>query len=179
MRIFPLTVSLGLALNLISHSAQAVVFPDGRVSFDKSPVLISATATFNSIRVWGATYYFTINLPDGAGEPLEKLVISQRQAPENIDFYLERTISFVGSPSNKQEQLNLQASYDQETGGVAVVFDPPIPPGALITVGLKPKRNPDYSGVYLFGVTAFPAGEKPLGLYLGVRSLSFYDLGYW
>ena len=183
MRIFPLNISLslglGLALNLISYPAQAVVFPDGRVSFDKSPVLIDAMTTFNSIYVWGATYYFTINLPDSAGEPLQKLVISQRQAPETIDFYVNDTVAFNGTHSKKQEKLNLQANYDEETGGIAIIFDPPIPPGTTFTVGLKPKRNPDFSGVYLFGVTAFPTGEKPLSLYLGVRSLSFYDLGNW
>jgi hypothetical protein len=182
MRIFPLlniSLVLGLALNPISYPAQAVVFPDGRVSFDKSPVLIDAMTTFNSIEVWGATYYFTINLPDSAGEPLQKVIISQRRAQETINFYVNETVAFNGTQSNKQEKLNLQANYDEETGGIAVIFDPPIPPGTTFTVGLKPKRNPYFSGVYLFGVTVFPAGEKPLSLYLGVRSLSFYNLGNW
>ena len=66
-------------------------------------------------------------------------------------------------------------SQDEETGAITVIFANPIPPGTTFTVRLKPKRNPDLGGVYLFGVTAFPWGEKPDGLYLGAGRLQFYQ----
>lgn len=58
---------------------------------------------------------------------------------------------------------------------ITAEFATPIPPGTTVTVGLKPRKNPQYDGVYLFGVTAFPAGETVQELYLGVRRLHFYD----
>jgi hypothetical protein len=58
-----------------------------------------------------------------------------------------------------------------------VTFDPPVPPGKIITIGLRPTRNPLYDGVYLFRVTAFPPGEKATGQFLGFGRLQFYTDG--
>jgi hypothetical protein len=48
-----------------------------------------------------------------------------------------------------------------------VVFEPAIAPGKTVTVALRPVQNPNFPGVYLFGVTAFPPGEKVHGQFLG------------
>ena len=159
-------------------STEAVQLADGTVSFEKSPRLINAVTTFNAVRVWSAKYYFTIYLPDNAGEPLEQVTIQQRQGVEDIRFQLEKTFAFEGTHRDKGERLTLQAvSKDEQTNTISVTFDPPIPPGQTFTIGLKPRRNPRYSGIYLFGITAFPAGEKPRSLYLGVGRLQFYRGG--
>ncbi|HEY9294790.1 MAG TPA: DUF2808 domain-containing protein [Phormidium sp.] len=42
-------------------------------------------------------------------------------------------------------------------------------------MALDPVRNPCFSGVYLFGVTAFPQGEKAHGQFLGFGRFHFYD----
>jgi hypothetical protein len=46
---------------------------------------------------------------------------------------------------------------DAETNAIAVNFDQPVRPGEVVTIGLKPRRNPRYSDIYLFSVTAFPS----------------------
>ena len=154
----------------------AVQFPNGRTAFNKSPLLQNAVTTFSGVRIRGATYYFILELPANAGEPLQKVVISQRQGQEDISFRLEKTVAYTGTHRRKQEQLNLKnVSQDEETEAITVVFDQPIPPGTTFTVGLKPKRNPRFGGIYLFGVTAFPIGEKPDGLYLGAGRLQFFQ----
>ncbi|MBE9166316.1 DUF2808 domain-containing protein [Pleurocapsales cyanobacterium LEGE 06147] len=146
-----------------------------RSFFRKSPRLLNATTTFSSVRAWGATYYFTIQLPHDAGDSLGKIAIAQRQAPDEISFYLDRTVAFEGTHRRKGETLNIESvTQDEQTGTIAVTFVPPIPAGTTLTVGLRPKRNPDYSGVYLFGVTTVPAGKNPHSLYLGVGRLTFY-----
>ncbi|MGK7952937.1 MAG: DUF2808 domain-containing protein [Xenococcaceae cyanobacterium] len=176
----PTVVTVLLSTGLIFSStnvltAKAVQFPDGRVAFDKSPLLRNAISTFNTVRAWGSTYYFTVELPADAGEPLQKIVINQRQGADDISFRLERTVAYNGTHRNKQEQLSLETvSQDEETEAITVNFAKPIPPGTIFTVGLKPKRNPDFDGIYLFGVTAFPTGDKPDGLYLGVGRLQFF-----
>jgi len=57
-----------------------------------------------------------------------------------------------------------------------VTFDPPVTPGKR-SIGLRPVRNLRFSGVYLFGVTAYPVGEKSHGQFLGFGRLHFYGGG--
>jgi hypothetical protein len=73
-------------------------------------------------------------------------------------------------------QLKLkEVREDGEAGGVVVVFDVPVEPGTMVTVALRPYQNPRYEGVYLFGVTAFPRGEKAFGQFLGYGRFHFYS----
>jgi len=178
MRILKLAIALSFTIVIFFlklPSIQAVKLPDGRVAFEKSPRLTNVITTFNSTSVWGAKYYFTLELPENAGEPLSKVIIQQREGVEAIRFQLEKTLAFEGNHTDKGENLTVKnVTQDEETGEISVIFDQEISPGTTFTVGLKPVKNPDYSGVYLFGVTAFPQGEKPEGLYLGVGRLHFY-----
>ncbi len=161
-------------------SANAVTAPNGTVSFEKSPRLITAHSTFTGVRVRGAIYYFDIELPEDVGEPLQQIVISQRQGQEDIKFRLDKTVAYVGTHRKKKARLNIAAvTQDTTNQAIKIVFDVPISPGTNFTVGIKPKRNPFWSGVYLFGVTAFPAGDKTNGLYLGVGRFHFYSSGYF
>jgi len=127
---FVMTLALTSTRGLPS---QAVQSPDGTVSFESAVLLVDTYATFSTIRFRQARYYFDLELPEGIGEPLKKVVIQQRRGSEEIDFRSE------------------------------------------VTIGVKPRRNPDFGGVYLFGVTAFPAGEKSRGLYLGAGRLHFFE----
>ena len=172
----PKALWLSLAsLLTIAGSTQAVQFPDGTVSFEQSPRLVEAKTTFKNVGAWGAKYYFTIELPETAGEPLQKVTLRLRQGADDIRFRLDETFAFIGTPNGDRDLIQAAATDEDDT--ISVVFEPPISPGTTFTVGLKPRRNPDLDGVYLFGVTAFPAGEKPYGLYLGPGRLQFYRGG--
>ena len=170
-------LSTGLILTTFNIPVvQAVQFPNGRTAFNKSPLLRNVMTTFSGVRVWGAIYYFTVELPADAGEPLQKVVIAQRQGQDDITFRLDKTVAYNGTHRRKQEKLTLQnVSQDEETEAITIIFANPIPPGTTFTIGLKPRRNPDWGGVYLFGVTAFPSGDKPDGLYLGAGRLHFFQ----
>ena len=167
------TLGLSLAILLTASSTLAVQFPDGTVSFEQAPRLVEAKTTFNNVGAWGAKYYFTIELPSDAGEPLQKVTLNLRQGADDIRFRIDDTFAFIGPPNGDREMLTQTATIDEDDT-ISVVFEPPISPGTTFTVGLRPRRNPDLGGVYLFGVTAFPAGEKPYGLYLGPGRLQFY-----
>jgi hypothetical protein len=175
--VFGITLAASASIwGLATPLTQAIQLADGIVSFEKPPNLISATTTYNTTYMWGATYYFTLELPANAGEPLQRVTIGQRQGVDDIRFDLEDTRAFEGTPRNKGEKLTLKAvTQDDQTKAISVTFDPPIQPGKTFTIGLRPIRNPSSGGAYIFGVTAFPAGEKPYGLYLGVGRLQFYD----
>ena len=157
-------------------STHAIQLANARVSFKKPPDLISATTTYNETDVWGARYYFTLSIPENAGESLGRVTINQRQGFEEIEFKLEDTQAFVGTPRHKDQRLTLKdVTKEPQSPTISVTFDPPVKPGTTVTIQLRPVRNPRFSGVYIFGVTAFPAVENPYGLYLGVGRLQFYD----
>ena len=160
--------------NTFKYESHAVQYPDGSLAFESAVLLIDTHATFNQVRARQAKYYFDLELPDNVGESLGKVIIKQRAGGDNIRFKLDKTKVYLGNHNNKQEELSSTTLYDEETKEITVKLDRPIPPGSSLTIGLRPKRNPDYAGVYLFGVTAFPPGEKSLGLYLGAGRLHFY-----
>jgi Protein of unknown function (DUF2808) len=162
----------------VFDSVAAKQLYDGTTIFEKSPRLVDVSTTYDIIYVSGATYYFTLELPENAGEPLQKVTIAQRQGSEDIKFNLDDTVAYEGTAGDKGVQLSLaKVDRDDNTNTIIVIFSEPIPPGKTVTIGLKPKRNPQFDGIYLFGVTAFPRGEKPQGLYLGVGRLQFYGRG--
>jgi Protein of unknown function (DUF2808) len=166
-----LSFSLSIATIILPISAKA---NDLKGNFVKAPRLIDAHTTFSEIRVRQATYYFDIAIPKTAGASLQKITIAQREGGEQIKFRLDKTTAFLGDRRHKGESINLaDITTDDSEETITIIFAKPVAPGTNLTVGLKPKRNPDLSGVYLFGVTAFPTGEQSYGLYLGAGRLQF------
>ncbi len=142
--------------------------------FTKSPRLLGATTTFDAVRFSAAKYYFNISLPEDAGNNLQQIGIAQRQGSEDIRFKLDETKVFIGNDRKRKESLAIASVTQEETTGeIKVLLAQAIPPGTDFTVRLKPRRNPDYPGIYLFGVTAYPQGVDPTSLYLGPGRFSF------
>jgi len=162
--------------SLYQPVADAVIFPDGTVAFDRPPRLVGASTTRNEVYAWGATYYFTLDLLPDAGAALQRVQLAQAKSPDLIRFQLEQSRAFIGTRSQRGAKLSLKTvQLDPETGAVIVDFESPVGPGQQVTIALLPERNPDTSGVYLFGVTAFPAGETVRSQFLGYGRLHFYD----
>ncbi len=170
-----LAISAGV-WGTLTPFAQAVQLADGTVYFNHPPRLLEARTTEKGIRTFGAKYYFTLSLPADAGEPLQRVTIAQRQAADNIRFSLDKTQAFADQDRESEVSLG-EVVDDKETQAVSVVFNPPVQPGQSVTIRLRPRRNPDVPGVYLFGVTAFPPGEKTHGQFLGFGRLHFYGGG--
>ena len=182
IHVFLWCLSALILTNTFKLKSQAVQYPDGKLAFESAVLLIDTHATFNQVRSRQAKYYFDLELPKDVGEPLGKVIIKQRAGGERVRFELDKTKVYLGNHNNKQEELNSTTTYNEETEEITVKLNRPILPGSNLTVGIKPKRNPDYAGVYLFGVTAFPPGERSLGLYLGAGRIHFYrrnDLNFY
>ncbi|MDY6940487.1 MAG: DUF2808 domain-containing protein [Cyanobacteriota bacterium] len=152
---------------------------DGTVYFERPPSLEAASLTFDTVRAWSSTYFFTLDVPDNAGEPLQRITIEQHEGfDRRLQFNTDETLSFEGTRSERGETIALsEVTHDRATQTVSIVFDPPVAPGTVVTVGLRPVRNPRVAGVYLFGVTAFPAGESDRGQFLGYGRLHIYSNG--
>ena len=168
------------AFALVPTPLGAVQLRDGKTYFVQLPMLLGAETTRNSVYVSGATYYFAISLPANMGEPLQKIEISQAEGFETIDFIGDRTVTYLQTDTGRSEVLSkteiiLKEGRDRPT--ISVSFGSPIPAdsqGKLI-IGLRPVHNPRYDGVYLFGVTASPQGDRPNSQFLGYGRLSFYS----
>jgi hypothetical protein len=171
--------NLLISFSFLLLPAQAGQLSNGKTFFNHPPLLLEASTTYKDVWVWAAKYYFTIFLPENAGEPLRQVVFQQKPSPEMIDFYPEKMIAFMGTRNERRQALNIQQSqWNSETNSMTITFDPPISPGTTVTVGLKPLRNPSVAGTYLFGVTVFPEGAIAQSMYLGVGRLHFYK-NYW
>lgn len=177
-------VSMGIAPAL-SQPLQAQITPlerpteQNRGFFLSPPRLVDAETTFNRVAYSNATYFFTVELPENAGSPLQQLQITQRDGSSRarrVQYELEATQAFLGTPDDRGEPLNLsETRFDRDSQTLSVGFDPPVPSGSIITLRLRPERNPLISGVYLFGVTAYPTGATDRGQFLGYGRLHFYD----
>lgn len=176
--LFGTTLAVAVGIGVTAQVTQAIQLRDGTVYFAYPPDLVEATTTFKAVNVWGATYYFTIGVPENAGEPLQRVTITQQEGADNIRFKLEDSRAFVGTRNRKGERLTLaEVTNDRDTRTIFVNFDPPVTPGKMVTIGLRPVKNPRISGVYLFGVTVSPVGEKSHGQFIGFGRFHFYGGG--
>ena len=167
-------VSTGLYL--LPHSvANAVTLSNGTIAFAQPPRLVSTSTPYSNTSVPNTTYYFTLEVPVTAGEPLQQVTFNQIEGTEDIEFNQKDTFAFEGTRNSQGSKLRLKAvKADNKQQTFIVTFDTPIPPGKTVTIGLQTYRNPFYDGVYLFGVKAFPSGKQTAGQFLGIGRLQFY-----
>jgi hypothetical protein len=157
--------------------ARAVQMADGTVQFINPPSLGDMVTSDKGVGSLSATYAVTVVVPKDADEPLQRVTLSG-QGPDQIRFILNRTRAYLGD--NRKNVTGIgNVIQDRDTRLVTVVFDPPVPPGQAVTINLYPRHNPWVAGVYLFGVTAFPRGDKSFGQFLGYGRLHFYNQGWW
>ncbi len=176
-----LSVSLLAPIGLLAtpQSTPAIQLADGTVYFASPPQLGAVSSTNSAVNAWVVTYYFTLTVPDKAGEPLGKVTIEQTEGGDTVRFSPKEVTAFEGTGRRSAPPVSLgEVKVDRPTKTVTVNFNPPVPPGKTVTIALSPDRNPLYGGVYLFGVTAFPAGEKTHGQFLGFGRLHFYESGH-
>jgi len=168
------TLALGVGTSgANSPSAQAIQFSDGRTSFGVPFQLSEARTSQASVRFRGATYYFTFDLPKTATQPLHRVKIRQKGG-SLVEFNGRRTLAYLNREPKQNCQLG-EVKVNSKNQEVDLVFDTPIQPGQTVTVGLGPFENPSASGIYKFGVTAFPEGDKPQEQFLGYGPLRFFD----
>lgn len=171
-------VSLGIFLGSVILSvpppAQAVQIR-GTTYFTAPPRLVGASTTQNYVYAWSVTYYFTLDVPENAGEPLQRVAIAQNEGADRVRFNLKETEAFEGD-RNSNTKIGLgEVTQDDKTKAITVSFNPPVAPGKRVTIALEPYANPSFGGVYLFGVTAFPQGEPAYGQFLGFGRISIYE----
>jgi hypothetical protein len=172
-----LVAGIALPGAVLVLSASAGQLPSGQRFFDRSPRLVSAASSFQSVNT-PSTYQFTVTLPEDAGANLQALRIVQDQETYNVHFNPNQSRAFLGKTYAGGPEVPLATiggEMPADSNEITLVFDPPITPGQTVTVSLETNRNPRDEGVYLFGVTAFPEGENSQGLFLGYGRVNIYE----
>jgi Protein of unknown function (DUF2808) len=175
----PLSLSLMTSLTVVTllvSVAGAVTLRDGKTYFEKPPRLRSSTTTQDGSYIWGASYFFTVEIPEKAGEPLSKIVIVQETGQGQPQFNPDKAEVFEGTRENRGDRIKTQSiEMTEDPTTITVTFDPPVPPGKTVTLRLYPVRNPQVGGIYLYRVTAVPAGEQPHSQFLGFGRIRIVD----
>jgi hypothetical protein len=182
MRIFhlvALTLTLSSAGIVLANNirAQDFPFPANSTFFTgQPPSLKGASSPFSNVRIPNVPYFFTISLPENSVESLGKVTIEQEVSPEIIQFQLSQTQAFQGTPNSRGKALKLKSvTQDPKTQAISVSFEPPVPPGMTFTINLLAEQNPSVGDTYLFRVKAFPAGDNPIAIDLGVGRFQIYE----
>jgi hypothetical protein len=172
------TISTFLMASILLLNPQVSIAQTRNFFTGKPPTFVKATVPHDTINWRLSWYYFTLNLPVDSSESLGKITITPGNNFSTIDFNLAETQAFMGQVNQRGEPINIQqVNQDEATQTIEVIFTEPIEPNTLFTVGLKARQNPNVEGVYLLRIHAFPAGENPVGLDLGVARLTFYS--FW
>ena len=151
----------------------------GLESRNQSKALIQQTVD-DMLRLVGLREHRTKYPSQLSGGQRQRVAIAQQEGSDDIEFDLKESRAYEGSRRNRESEIPLIAAKPKDNRQtLEISFDPPVSPGKTVTIALKPVRNPRYGGVYLFGVTAFPAGEKARSYFLGFGRLHFYESGDW
>ncbi|ACK66049.1 conserved hypothetical protein [Rippkaea orientalis PCC 8801] len=180
IRSFLLLTLLTLSITLLSLTprvlTQDLPFPANATFFTgQPPTLVSAGTPDNAINWQLAHYYFTFNVPNSSPQSVGKVSIEQETNVETIQFNLSNTTAFQGTQDNPGQSLTVKVTENTQDQAIAITFDPPVPPNSTFTIRLEANQNPSTQGTYIFRVKAFPNGDNPIGLDLGVGRISFYQ----
>ncbi len=151
----------------------------GQMFFSRVPRLVRVEASQKGAYE-ASTYEFTVSVPSDAGAPLQAVRIVQDQNFDTVKFNISQSKAFMGERYAAGPELPLASvgGAQPAPGEATIVFNQPVQPGSTVTIALDVKANPPSGGVYEFGVTAFPAGEKGMGQFLGYGRINLYSGGH-
>ncbi len=171
-----------VAALLLPFAAPAAVAVElrGQTYFLTPPWKVVFRSYYTTVFERGAEYYFTLELSSQAGAGLGALEIQQTSGVDwRFDFDVTRSRAFLGEPRREGAAVPVQVRFDADSRRFRIDFPQPPAPGQTVTVALRPFQNPSAAGVYLFAVTAFPAGPEPVAYPVGTARMSIYPAFEW
>lgn len=170
-------MTLAGAIALHSSPLAAVQLGDGTTAFTSPPRLVEFVTFDNRVFERRPTYFVTVNLLPEAGEPLETLTVRLIEGRfTRLDFRAVEV--FAGTRRDRAAEYAVAAAdYDDDTETLTIQLAEPAVPGQQLTFALELVRNPRFSGVYLYEVTAAPAGEQPRFQRVGTGRIHIYEGG--
>ncbi|MEM1311615.1 MAG: DUF2808 domain-containing protein [Cyanobacteria bacterium P01_C01_bin.70] len=165
------------AIASVALPSGAVQLGDGTTAFD-SPPRLDGFMTFDELaQARNAIYYVTVHLLPEAGEPLQTVSISLIEGRfTRLDYRTDQIAVYGGNPRERSTEYPVEsASYDDDSQTLTIRLAQPAEPGQNLTFELNLVRNPRFEGVYLYDVTAAPAGENPRFQRIGTGRIHIYE----
>ena len=155
----------------------AVQLGDGTTAFNSPPRLADFVTLDIDANERRPTYYVTVDLLPETGEPLETLTISLIEGRfTRLNYHTDQIKVFEGTRRDRGSNYTVAtADFDDDTQTLTIRLAEPAAPGQLLTVALELVRNPRWEGVYLYEVTAAPAGENPRFQRVGTGRIHIYE----
>ena len=180
VKVSAVALALGFLSVSTSPSVSAARLSNGRIAFERPPVLAEAL-TLTPGAGHSGQFHFTVSVPADAGESLGAVVIAPRDHAQSIRFNLAASSATQGKVFARGPEVGLvnvggSSGRAESATDMLVVFDAPVQPGETVTITLHTNRNPQ-GGIYLFGVTAYPAEESSVGQFLGYGRIHIVDHG--
>ena len=175
---FALASVIGLVtVALPMRPTTAVQLGDGTTVFTSPPRLADFVTLDNDAYDRRPTYYVTVDLPPDAEEPLETLTVSLIEGRfTRLNYRTHEIEVFSGTRRDRGAAYDIAtAEYDADSQTLTVQLAEPAAPGQSLTFALRLVRNPRWEGVYLYEVTAAPAGEKPQFQRVGTGRIHIYQ----
>jgi hypothetical protein len=139
--------------------------------FRQSPRLTRTATTYKSANTL-SFYIFEIEIPEEAGNRLQKVVIRQQPNLELIRLFPNQTKAFLLNQPEQQIPIKVSLDRTDDQNELTINFLEPVSPGEKVRIKIR-AINPLYGGIYQFGVTVFPQGSNPSRLYLGIGRFQF------
>jgi Protein of unknown function (DUF2808) len=156
--------------------ARAIQVGDGTRYFNRVPVLVSNQA-YERIFNASSRYAFVISLPADAGEALGRIDIDLGDFGSDYSVDTGRTTvhDLEDQRIAVKKTTVLPPRTPSENPVVSIELAEPLQPGKTAVIYLRIALTPRIGGVQMLGVTAFPAGEKVHGQFLGFGRVNLWD----
>lgn len=173
---FKVSSSLPISLRRPIPTPTSISKPSLPASFTAPPRLIDAATTQDITSVRGATYYFSISLPENAGVPLKEIQFQQTHGGDFLGYKISRTRAFEGTRKNRGAEIPLLlVEENRKTRRITVRLARPLSPGKTVTIAMRPVKTPSTSDVFQIRVTVLPPGESAQAFPLSSARLHFYQ----
>ncbi|QNI55667.1 secreted protein of unknown function DUF2808 [Synechococcus sp. BIOS-E4-1] len=172
-----LTSALAAAALITTSTAKAVEIND-QTSF----VGVPTKAKLTNYRWYAfeccATYYVTLDFPEGAGADLGGINLEQIRGAQAAFYYGAVPVkAFIGTPRRQGNSLDVKAEFSDDARSVNVRFASAVLPGDTVTIAFEAGVNPP-GDIYTFSLTAIPAGPNPIPQMVGVVQMEIFEPVY-
>ena len=169
--------SLATALLLVTTAGKAIEI-NGQTSF----VAVPTKAKLTNYRWYAfeccATYYITLEVPEGAGADLAGISLGQIRGAQPAFFYGAVPVkAFIGTPRQQGRSIKVSAEFSNDARSIDVRMETSVNPGETVTIAFQAGVNPPQD-VYTFSLEAVPAGPNPIRQMVGVVQMEIFEPVY-
>ncbi len=162
-----------LAVSFGAGSAVALEGIDGTDYFSEVPVLVD---TEEGNTEFNQYVEVSIVVPEEETVGMQAVLIEQEQNPKDLAISADDVTVVMGEDFDANaDEVPATVTFNENNGReqILVNFERPVQPGSAVTIQMEPGTTQELRGTYLFGVSAWPSGDRPRDYFLGFARANF------